>query len=123
MLWIILDRMVNLTFLLLAVVIIGTLLSNSKKDEKDERFALEVTALRQDFRKVMDSNLAYAEGRINKLAETQDEYQVSTSRRIDILYERVETLEKENKSLKLQAKIINTNNNLQIVNGVQKEEE
>lgn len=123
MLWIILDRMVNLTFLLLAVVIIGTLLSNSKKDEKDERFALEVTALRQDFRKVMDSNLAYAEGRINKVAETQDEYQLSTSRRIDILYERVEALEKENKSLKLQAKIINTNNNLQIVNGVQKEEE
>ena len=121
MLWVILDRLVNFIFLLLAIVIIGTLLSNSNKDNKDEHFALEVTALRQDFRKVMDANLTYSDNRINKIAEIQDSYQVSTSRRLDIMDDRIKSLEKENKALKQQQKIVNNNLNSVVVNGEKQE--
>lgn len=117
--WVILDRVVNLTFLLLAVVIIATLLSNSNNQDSQERFLLEIAALRQDFRKVMDANLNYLEKRQNKQAEIQDDYQVSTSRRLDIMEENIKSLKKENKDLKLQQKNIinNTNTATAIANG------
>ena len=117
MFWTIIDRVVNLTFLLLAFVIIGTLLSNSNTDKKEETFALEVAALRQDFRRVMDNNIAYVEKRVNGLSQTQDEYQTSTSNRIGIVEDRLKRLEQENKDLKLQQKIFNNNINTNIVNG------
>ena len=120
MFWTIIDRVVNLTFLLLALVIIGTLLSNSNKEEKEQAFVLEVAALRQDFRKVMDANLMYAEKRINKLSQTQDEYQTSTSNRLGIVEDRLKVLEQENKQLKQQQKNIITQTNTQIVNGERK---
>jgi predicted RNase H-like nuclease (RuvC/YqgF family) len=37
----------------------------------------------------------YLETRVNRVAQTQDEYQASTSRRIDLLEERIRRLEKE----------------------------
>ena len=111
MFWIVIDRCVNLTFLLLAMVIIGTLLSNSEEEDRTDTFTLEVAALREDFRKVMDNNIAYVEGRVNKLSQTQDEYQVSTSNRLGIVEDRMKALEQENKALKHQQKIINNNLN------------
>jgi hypothetical protein len=120
MFWTIIDRVVNLTFLLLAFVIIGTLLSNSNTDKKEEVFALEVAALRQDFRRVMDNNIAYVEKRVNGLSQTQDEYQVSTSNRLGIVEDRLKRLEKENKDLKQQQKNVITQTNTQIVNGERK---
>lgn len=117
MFWVVIDRTVNLTFLLLALVIIGTLLSNSKKEDRDERFILEIAALRQDFRKVMDNNLSYLEKRQNTQAEIQDQYQFSTSRRIDVVENRITKLEKENKALKQQQKIVNNNLNINTLNG------
>lgn len=121
MFWVIIDRVVNLTFLLLALMIISVLISNSNKQDSEDKFILEVAALRQDFRKVMDANLLYLEKRQNKQAEIQDDYQTSTSRRIDTIEEDVKALKKENKDLKLAQKVINNNTNTNIVNGEAKQ--
>ena len=40
----------------------------------------------------------YLESRINRVAQTQDEYQYSTSRRIQLLEERIKKLEKQRES-------------------------
>ena len=38
----------------------------------------------------------FLEKRVNRASQTQDEYQVSTSRKIDILEERIDKLERKN---------------------------
>lgn len=38
----------------------------------------------------------FLEKRVNRVAQTQDEYQVSTSRKIDILEERIDKIDRNN---------------------------
>lgn len=110
MFWKIIERTQTLAFLLLAVVLIA---AQYKKDNTTN----EVSAARQDFRNVLQNTISYTEGRVNKLAEVQDDYQNSTSRRLYILEGRLDMVEKENRALKTQQKIFNTNTNTNIVNG------
>lgn len=112
MIWTILDRVVNLTFLLLAIIIITILLQAQKEDSHSNNVYETVKALDVKITKVISTNLEYVETRINRLARTQDEYQSSTSTRLDSLEGKIRAIEAENKALKSQQKIINTNNNL-----------
>ena len=112
MIWTILDRVVNLTFLLLAIIII-TILLQARGDDAHSNNAFDaVKALDIKLAKVIATNLEYAEVRINRLARNADEYQTSTSVRLDSLEGKVRAIEAVNKALKSQQKIINTNNNL-----------
>ena len=104
MFWKIIERTQTLAFLLLAVVLIA---AQYKKDNTTN----EVSAARQDFKSVLQNTITYTEGRVNKLAEVQDDYQNSTSRRLYILEGRLDILEKENRALKLRDKTIITNTN------------
>lgn len=111
-----LRNIVDLTFLLLAVLLITILLRDMKVSDNNNNTQLNIEALRLEVTKVMSTNINYVEGRVNKLGETQDTYQVSTTHKINLLEQKVEKLEKDNKNTN---RIINTitNNNTNIVNG------
>lgn len=119
MIWKYIERLTTLSFLLLAVVLTVKLTNNNVTDNRLEAFTLEVSSMKAEIRRVQDANLYYLEGKANKIAEQQDSYQVSTSSRLFIVEERLRSLEKENKALKLQTKqiITNTNTANAIVNG------
>ena len=110
-----LRNIVDLTFLLLAVLLITILLRDMKVSDNNNNTQLNIEALRLEVTKVMSTNIQYMEGRVNKLGETQDTYQVSTTHKVNLLEQKVEKLEKDNKNTN---RIINTitNNNTNIVN-------
>lgn len=116
-----LRNIVDLTFLLLAVLLITILLRDMKVSDNNNNVQLNIEALRLEVTKVMSTNINYVEGRVNKLGETQDTYQVSTTHKINLLERKVEKLEKDNKNT---TRIINTitNNNTNIVNGTASDE-
>lgn len=116
MFWVVVDRVTTLTFLLLAVLLIVQVTSDKIDNSKMDALSSEMRADRKEIKGVIENNLRYFEGRINKLAQTQDEYQVSTAQKIFLLENRLKILEQENRALKNQQKIItnniNTNNNI-----------
>lgn len=114
-----LRNIVDLTFLLLAILLITILLRDMKVSDNNNNVQLNIEALRLEVTKVMSTNINYVEGRVNKLGETQDTYQVSTTHRINLLEQKVEKLEKDNKNT---TRIINTitNTNTNIVNSEEK---
>lgn len=116
-----LRNIVDLTFLLLAVLLITILLRDMRVSNNNNNIQLNIEALRLEVTKVMSTNIQYMEGRVNKLGETQDTYQVSTTHKINLLERKVEKLEKDNKNT---TRIINTitNNNTNIVNGTASDE-
>lgn len=116
MLWTIIDRLVNLTFLFLATALLTLLFNTSSDNFNMEAISIELKAIRDSFKKVSDNHLLYLENRINTVAKTQDEYQVSTSARLNILETRLSLMEKENNQLKTQSKVINYNQSSAVIN-------
>lgn len=110
-----LRTIVDFSFLALSVVLIATLLSNSYDRQILQTQSLEIQNARKEFMEVMSKNLQYLEGRQNRSDDTQDRYQIGTDRRVNLLEQKVEKLEKDNKNTN---RIINTitNNNTNIVN-------
>jgi len=110
--WTIVDRVVNLTFLLLAIIII-TLLLNSTTSSKDaNNFNLKIEAFRQETVKALGNNVDYADRRINRLSETQDSYQNSTDQRVYLLEQQIKMLQLDKRN---NQKIINNNSSNAIV--------
>ena len=108
MLWTILDRAVNLAFLVLAITIITVLTKTGNQDYDNNTLHLNLQASEKRIQKVIDNNLRYVEGRVNGNAQTQDEYQVSTSRRLDLVERKLKALESEKRGLKSQSKNVNS---------------
>lgn len=94
MFWKILNLVVNLTFLLLAITIMTILLRNDnyRKDFIYYESALEDT--KREVNKVNQSNFMYLEEKINRTSSNQDSYQLNTSRRLDVLEERMKSFQK-----------------------------
>lgn len=109
-----LRTVVDLTFLLLAALLITVLLRDMKVSDNSESVALSIEALRLDINTVMSRNIEYVDGRLSKLGEVQDRYQVSTVSKVHLLEQKVERLEKANKN---NTKIINTITNNNVLNG------
>lgn len=109
MFWLYLDRLTSLTFLMLATILVSHLVINNVDIESDKNIFNEIQVIKAEIQKALNSNTVYTENRINTLAQRQDEYQVSTSARLNILETRVGLMEKENKQLKMQSKIVNNN--------------
>lgn len=57
----------------------------------------QVTQITVEMNKHFQNMQWYLEGRVNRLAQTQDEYQISTSRRLDTLEQRLKKLENNKK--------------------------
>lgn len=113
MFWTIVDRLANLTFLLLAVLLITILLTNSNETAGYNNFQEQLKVFKGQMIGVMDKNIQYTESRVNRLQEQQDSYQNSTSSRMDVLERKMQKLEADNKK---QLKVINNNNSSAVIN-------
>ena len=108
MFWKWLDRLTTMVFLLVAVIVSIKLTDSSFNDSQTNKIVSEVARIEQSTTKVISNNLMYLESRLNNLATNQDSYQVSTSRRLDVLEIRQQVLENKRKD---SSRIINTNTN------------
>lgn len=113
MVWVVLERCVHLTTLVLLILMISIIFNNNKTGEERNTFTLQLEEFKQENQRVRAHNINFLEGRINKVAETQDSYQVSTSGKLYILQQRMDRLEQQGK---LSPKIINNNNSNAVVN-------
>lgn len=110
-----LRTIVDMTFLLLSVIIIVVLLKDARGRELVDTARNDIAIVKQDLTRVNTNNTAYLESRINKAEEKQDNYQSSTSRRLHVLEQRIENLDK-NKNQRIVNTNINNNVNTPIVN-------
>jgi len=103
-----LRTIVDLTFLALAVVLITTLLADRYDSVNEGVAAMEIQKLRKDIMDISMKNMIYLENKVNRVAEASDSYQVDSYRRIQVLENRMESLEARNKSTS-RVNNINTN--------------
>jgi hypothetical protein len=112
MIWDIIKRAVDLSTLLLLIMIISIILTNSKSQDDIGNFGLKLEQYKQENLRVMSNNIEYMDGRVNKLGEIQDSYQVGTDRRLSIIEERVKWYEADKRqNQKIIQNNINTNTN------------
>lgn len=102
-----LRTIVDLSFLALAVVLITTLLADRYDSANERTVAIELQNLRKDVLDIGIKNFSYLEGKINRVAEASDSYQVNINGRIQVLETRMTML--ENRRVKDTARITNTN--------------
>lgn len=108
MFWKTLSLVVNLTFLLLAITIMTILLKNDSYRADLSSYETALSELRHNVNKVNQSNFIYLEGKINVVATNQDSYQNNTTRRVDVLEQRMKALEE--KRVERRNNIVNNNN-------------
>lgn len=116
MFWTVLHRAVDVAFLLLSITILVLMLNMTSDSATSGVFKAELEELRQGVKLAIDRSSTYLENKLNKLAETQDIYQASTSRRVEVLENKIKVLEKENKDLKVfkrDSTVLIQNNNVQ----------
>lgn len=106
MFWKTLHLTVNLTFLLLAAVIMVTLLKNDGYSEDLATYKTVAEDLKREVMTTNQNNFSYLENKLNTVSSGQDSYQLGVDRRLDILEARVRLLENKNKEA---SRIINTN--------------
>ena len=110
--WKTLNLVVNCTFLLLAVTIMTILLKNNNYRTDFSNYEVALQDLRQEVNKVNQSNFMYLEDKINRVAGNQDSYQVNTTRRLEVLEVRQQSLENRKRD---NSRVIN--NNSAVANG------
>lgn len=106
MVWLFIKRTVDVLTLMLLIVMITIVMTNSKSAEDFGSFGLKLDQFRQESLIVMSKNVDYFDSRVNKLAEVQDRYQVNTDQRVYVIEQRVKELQADKKS---NQKVIQTN--------------
>lgn len=106
MVWTVVDRIVSLTFLLLAITTLILLINTASATKEASNFGEKLELYKQESMKVMSNNINYMDGRLNKVSENQDSYQVSTDQRMYVIEMQVKQLMVDRKS---NQKIINNN--------------
>lgn len=96
--WVIVRRVADLLTLVLLIIMISIVMTNSKSSEDFGNFGLKLDKYKQESAKAMSSNIEYMDKRVNGLAETQDRYQVTTDQRVYVLEQRIKGLQNTNKS-------------------------
>jgi len=112
MVWVIIERFVHLMTLFLLILMVSIVFSSNKSNSETSNFGLQLEQFKQEVSKVRSNNIAYLEGKINRVAEIQDNYQVSTSGELSILKQKVLKMEQEDKK---NNKIINNNQSNAII--------
>lgn len=105
----ILRTVVDLTFLLLAVVLIVVILKDTKEREVVDTARHEVAITKQELNDSLSKSVSYFEDRIGKSEQRQDSYQTSTSRRLDVLESRMLVLESQRKETFNNVNTVNNN--------------
>lgn len=108
MVWLFIKRTVDILTLMLLIIMISIVVTNSKSAEDFGSFGLKLDQFRQESLTVMSKNVDYFDGRINKLAEVQDRYQVNTDQRVYVMEQRVKELQSDKKQAQ---RVINNNIN------------
>lgn len=93
MFWKILNIAVIFTFLLLALAVIASLYKTTVDIRSSESYYQDVKLLKADVEVVNQETKQELNSRLNLISSGQDSYQVNTSRRLDILEERLIKLE------------------------------
>jgi hypothetical protein len=114
-LWTILQNAVNCLFLVLCVVVLTIVLKQNASDVAANNVVEQIDLVREENRRVIGNNTTYLEGRVNELAKSQNDYQVSTSRKISLLEDKVGKLSAEGGRRRL----INNNSNSLTINGTE----
>lgn len=108
-----LRTVVDLTFLLLSVVLIVVVLKENREREVVDTARHEVSITKKELNDSLSKFVDYFENRVNNSEQRQDNYQSSTSRRLDVLESRMELLEKQRRD---DSKNFNINNNVNTIN-------
>lgn len=101
MFWQWVDRLTSLSFLLLATILVSNLSLDKIENDRRQSFLAELNTIKNEISKSLNSNVVYLEGRVNGVAKTQDEYELSTTARVAALETRVLMVEKENNNKSL----------------------
>lgn len=109
MVWVIIERFVHLMTLFLLILMVSIVFSSNKSNSETSNFGLQLDQFKQEVGKVRSNNIVYLEGKINRVAEIQDNYQVSTSGELSILKQKVLKMEQADK--KQAQRVINNNIN------------
>ena len=105
--WPLLQNVVNFVFLLLALTLLIILWGNTQDNTTASNLLEQIEMVRDENRKVIGNNTIFLENKINTLAKIQNDYQFSTSRKIELLERKVDQIAKEEPKQRLI-----TNNNL-----------
>ena len=105
--WPLLQNVVNFVFLLLALTLLIILWGNTQDNTTASNLLEQIEMVRDENRKVIGNNTIFLENKINTLAKVQNDYQFSTSRKIELLERKVDQIAKEEPKQRLI-----TNNNL-----------
>ena len=108
MFWKIIERATNLLMIVASLLMITILFNNTKAEDINDAVSHSIANVKQDALKAISNNVEYFEGRINRLAENQDTYQLSTTSRMSVLEQKVLKLEQEDKKSN---RVVNVNNN------------
>lgn len=106
MFWKTLNLVVNLTFLLLAITIMTILLRNDSQRGDFSNYESVLEDTKREVNKVNQSNFMYLEEKISRTSSNQDSYQLNISRRLDVLEERMKSLQNRRTET---SRIINNN--------------
>ena len=105
--WPLLQNVVNFVFLLLALTLLITLWGNTQDNTTANNLLEQIEMVRDENRKVIGNNTIFLENKINTQAKIQNDYQFSTSRKIELLERKVDQIAKGEPKQRLI-----TNNNL-----------
>lgn len=101
-----LQNVVNFVFLLLAVTLLIILWGSTQDNTTANNLLEQIEMVRDENRKVIGNNTIFLENKINAQAKMQNDYQFSTSRKIELLERKVDQIAKgEGKQ-----RLINNNN-------------
>ena len=105
--WPLLQNVVNFVFLLLALTLLIILWGNTQDNVAANNLLEQIEMVRDENRKVIGNNTIFLENKINTQAKIQNDYQFSTSRKIELLERKVDQIAKGEPKQRLI-----TNNNL-----------
>ena len=105
--WPLLQNVVNFVFLLLALTLLIILWGNTQDNTTASNLLEQIEMVRDENRKVIGNNTIFLENKINTQAKIQNDYQFSTSRKIELLEIKVDQIAKGEPKQRLI-----TNNNL-----------
>ena len=105
--WPLLQNVVNFVFLLLALTLQIILWGNTQDNTTASNLLEQIEMVRDENRKVIGDNTIFLENKINTQAKIQNDYQFSTSRKIELLERKVDQIAKGEPKQRLI-----TNNNL-----------
>jgi len=98
--WGTIHKAVEITLLAVGITLLFVIHSGYKENKDFEMFEKSLAIHRVATGRLIENHLQHLESRINYTTSNQDTYQISTSRRLEVLELRVIALQEENKALR-----------------------